>query len=600
MLPILIQSRHQGGLATGRGNDKAASTRFTRLAGVMKAFLTGLGSLGTARLATMAAVALGMLAMLAVLTLHGGGPTHMGLLYGDLDVREVGQIADALDKAHIEHELGGEDDRIMVPADQIASARLLLAKTGLPSGGTVGYEIFDRGDSLTATQFEQTINQTRALEGELTRSIRLINGVRAARVHLVLPHREPFASEQQAAQASVLLSMQGSMRLDPEGVQAVLNLVAAAVPGLKPQDIGIIDSHGNVLARAGQPTGSIGIAHNVDEMRQSTELRLARAVEEMLEPVVGIEHVRAEAAVTMDVDQVHETQESYNPDQQVLRSQQTTSDKSRNTEAEPNTSVQNNLPNANAGQSQSGSQEEKQDEVNNYEIGKTVRTVIQDQPRIARISLAVMVDGVTTTGADGKSAWRARSQAELDQLATLVKSAIGFDAKRGDTVSVISMPFSIAASDELPVRPPAGLLGLRLTRDDIMRLGQSGLLGLFLLAALLFVVRPMVLRLTGVPAIHEGANMATPHDPAIVTSLTSSSAPGPSQQVKQIAGVAPALLNAPKPDDRPSEDSMISIANIDGRLRASSIRQIVELVGKHPEESLSILRGWLGHEQEAS
>ena len=561
----------------------------------MKAFLDGLKALGTARLATMAAVALGMLAMLAVLTLHGSGTPHMALLYGDLDLREAGQIADALDKAHIQHELGGQEDRILVPADQVAAARLLLAKSGLPSGGSVGYEIFDRSDSLTATQFEQTINETRALEGELTRSIRLISGVRGARVHLVLPHREPFASEQQAAQASVLLSMAGSSRLDPEGVQAVLNLVGAAVPGLKAQNIAIIDNRGNVLARAGQPTGALGAARSVDELRQATELRLARAVEEMLEPTVGAEHVRAEAAVTIDVDQIHETQESYNPDQQVLRSTQSTIDKNRSTEAEPTTSVQNNLPNANASQTQAGSQDDKDEEVNNYEIGKTVRTVVQDQPRIARISLAVMVDGTLARGLDSKTSWQPRSQAELDQIATLVKSAIGFDAKRGDTVSVVSMPFTAPTIDDSQASA-SGLLGLHLSRDDVMHLGQSGLLGLVVLLALLFVVRPMVLRLTG-PARAGGDAM----DGALAASLGGGLAYDAVRRAAlsgpQANATGVALLAAPD-NAQDGDESMISIANIDGRLRASSIRQIVDLVGKHPEESLSILRGWLGHERE--
>ena len=566
----------------------------------MKALLEGLKALGTARLATMAAVALGMLAMLAVLTFHGGASPHMALLYGDLDIREAGQIADALDKAHIQHELGGQDDRIMVPADQVAAARLLLAKSSLPSGGSIGYEIFDRGDSLTATQFEQTINQTRAMEGELTRSIRLINGVRAARVHLVLPRREPFAAEQQAAQASVLLSMAGSNRLDPEGVQAVVNLVAAAVPGLKPQNIGVIDSRGNVLARAGQPTGALGAARSVDELRQATELRLAHAVEEMLEPTVGAEHVRAEAAVTMDVGLIHETQETYNPDQQVLRSQQTTSDKSHNTEAEPNTSVQNNLPNSNASQTQAGSQEDKQDEVSNYEIGKTVRTIVQDQPRVARISLAVMVDGTVKRGADGKPAWTARSQAELDQIATLVKSAIGFDNKRGDTVSVVSMPFTAPGTDEMP-QAPSGLFGaLHLTRDDIMKLGQSGVLGLFVLLALLFVIRPMVLRLTG-PTIASasGKSSSTSSGSDISDDLSYDAIRQAALSGPQAGGTGQALLGPPgRAQDAATDEGMVSIANIDGRLRASSIKQIVDLVGKHPEESLSILRSWLGHEQE--
>ena len=562
----------------------------------MKALLAGLKALGAARLAAMGAVGLGMLAMLAMLTLHGGGSTHMALLYGNLDMRDVGQLADALDKVHIQHELGGQNDQILVPADQVAAARLLLAKSGLPSGGSVGYEIFDRGDGLTATQFEQNINQTRALEGELTRSIRLINGVRDARVHLVLPHREPFAADQQPAQASVLLSMIGSSRLDPEGVQAVLNLVAAAVPGLKPQNIAVVDSRGDVLARAGLPTGTLGAAHSVDELRQATELRLARAVEEMLEPTLGAEHVRAEAAVTMDVDQIHEVQESYNPDQQVLRSQQTTSDKSRNTQAQQTTSVQNNLPNANAGAPQSGSQDDKQDEVSNYEIGKTVRTVVQDQPRIARISLAVMVDGTDAAGSGGKPVWKPRSQAELDQISTLVKSAIGFDAKRGDTVSVVSMPFALPGIADQPV-VAGGLLGMHLSRDDVMRLAQSGLLGILVLLSLLFVIRPMVLRLTGpVSALVDAAD-----PPAIASTSRGSLAYDAGRDgalaAHQQTGLP--LLAPPASNTGAPDDTMVSIANIDGRLKASSIRQIVDLVGKHPEESLSILRGWLGHEQEA-
>ncbi|MCQ8239234.1 flagellar basal-body MS-ring/collar protein FliF [Rhizosaccharibacter radicis] len=552
----------------------------------MKPLLAGFRTLGPARLAAMGAVALGMLAMLAVLALHGGGHARMALLYGDLDLREAGQIAEALDKAHIPHELGGSDDRIMVPADQVASARLLLAKSGLPSGGSVGYEIFDRGDGLTATQFEQNVNETRALEGELSRSIRLISGVRAARVHLVLPHREPFASEQQPAQASVLLSMNGAARLDAEGVQALVNLVAAAVPGLKPQNIAIIDNRGNVLARAGTPVGGANGAQSVDEMRQATELRLSRAVEAMLEPTLGADHVRAETAVTMNLDQLRETQESFNPDQQVLRSQQTSSDKSRSSEGQTNTSVQNNLPNANAGQNQNGSQEDKQEETNNYEIGKTVRTLVQDQPRIARITVAVMVDGTVTTVA-GKPSWQPRSKEELDRISTLVKSAIGFDAKRGDAVSVVSMPFT---ARELPApAPERGLLGLPIGRDDAIRIGQSLMLGLFTLLGLMFVVRPMVNRLVAAPAL------AVPGTPgAMLAAAGGAALPGAPGLQPAIAGPGATALPSPGSDE--ADEQMIDIAHIDGRMRASSIKQVIDLVGAHPEETLNIVRGWLAQE----
>ncbi|NPD69619.1 flagellar M-ring protein FliF [Lichenicola cladoniae] len=545
----------------------------------MNPLLEGLKALGPAKLAAMAAVAIGILTMLAVLVSQGGARPQMALLYGDLDLHEAGQMAEQLEKAHIPHELGSQDDRILVPSDQVAAARLLLAKGGLPSGGSVGYEIFDRGDNLTATQFEQTINQTRALEGELARSIRLITGVRGARVHLVLPHREPFASEQMPAQASVLLSMSGAARMDPEGVQAVLNLVSAAVPGLKPQNIAIIDNRGSVLARAGNPIAGSSAAQSVDELRQSTELRLARAVEEMLEPSLGAEHVRAEAAVTMTSDQVRETQETFDPSQQVLRSQQTVSDKNRNSDGATNTSVQNNLPNANAGQTPSGSQGDRQEETNNYEIGKTVRTLVRDQPRLTRISLAVMVDGTVSKGADGKPAWQIRSKDELDRISTLVKSAIGYDAKRGDIVTVVSMPFTVRDLPEAPA--PAGLLGLHLDREDIVHIGQNLLLGTFMLLALILVVRPMVLRLTTVPALIAGPTIggtALEAGPMLRPALS-----GPAHAT----GDDQAML---------ADQSLITLANIDGRLRAASIRQIVDLAGRHPEESLTIVRGWLAKE----
>src|SRR5262249_25760221 len=154
---------------------------------------------------------------------------------------------------------------------------MALARDGLPAGGSIGYEIFDRSDGLATTEFQQKINETRALEGELARTIRAMHGVRAVRVHLVLPRREPFAPDRQEAQASVLLTTVGVGRIDREGVQAILNLVAAAVPGLRPQNIAIVDSRGNLLARAGEPVGPAATSLSTEEVRRGTELRLSRA-----------------------------------------------------------------------------------------------------------------------------------------------------------------------------------------------------------------------------------------------------------------------------------------------------------------------------------
>lgn len=550
----------------------------------MTALLEGLKVLGAARLAAMAAVAAGMLGLLGMLMLRTPAE-HMALLYADLDPREAGQVTETLERQHVAHQIGSGGTEILVPADQVTRLRLLLAKDGLPSGGSIGYELFDRSDSLTTSQFQQSLNQARALEGELARTIRSIAGVRAARVHLVLPKREPFARERQEAQASVLLTMAGPGRMDNEGVQAILNVVAAAVPGLRPQNIAVIDSRGNVLARAGNPAGG-ATTGTAEELRHTTELRIARAVEEMLERSLGPGRVRAEATVEMDFDHVHETQERFDPDGQVARSTQAVTANSRNTEGANTVSVQNNLPNADAGTSQTGSQEQKQDETTNYEISKTVRTIVREQPQIRRISLAVLVDGAEERGADGTQTWRARTPDELERIARLVQSAVGFDQKRGDRVEIVNMHF---AGDNEPAAEPRGLFGLPLERSDLVRLAQTALLGVVALAGLLLVLRPMVLRLTAPAATAAlagpgGMPLGGPADADALLAMADGTLAG---ALPGLSGAAAAL----------EDESLVKVANIEGQLKASSIRRLAELVEKHPDESLSIVRGWMQQER---
>ena len=554
-------------------------------AGGLGAILDGFRGLGAARLAAMGVISFGMLCMLALLMFHGGNEGRMALLYGDLDMREAGQMADLLDKSHITHTISASGDQILVPEGQVAAARLLLARANLPSEGTVGDEIFDRGDTLTSSQFEQDINRTRALEGELSRSIRMIDGVRGARVHLVMPHRELFASEQQAAQASVLLTMRGRARLDPEAVQAILNLVSAAVPGLRPQAIAIIDNRGNVLVRAGNPTGNELVGNGTaDELRQTMELRLSHQVEEMLDASLGPDKVRAEANVTLDMSQTNETDESYNPDQQVLRSQQTSSNKTRNTEAQPAATVSNNLPNADAGAPPSGSTDDRQSETNNYEIGKTVRTLVQNTPRVQRISLAVLVDEVQSSDKGGKPVWTARTPDELARMAALVKSAIGFDAKRGDSVTVDTMRFTTPDAGE-PDRPAGLMSSLSLQGSDVMRLAQTGLLALAVLAVGLFVFRPMINRLS--PPAGKPLGAASTGISAGFPAVAQES----SSRTLALAGGQASHLLA-----HDNGGGTARLTHVDGAVTASALAKLAELVDRYPEESLALIRTWLSEE----
>jgi flagellar M-ring protein FliF len=560
----------------------------------MSALLEGLRALGPARLIAMATAAVSLFALLAVLAANGGsGSGRMALLYADLDPREVGQIVEQLDTQHIAHQVSVSGDRIMVPEGEVGTARVMLARQGLPTGGSVGYEIFDRSDSLTASAFQQQIDETRALEGELDRTIRLLSGVRSARVQVVLPKREPFARQEQEAQASVLLTMAGNARMDREGVQAVLNLVAAAVPGLRPKNIAVVDSRGDLLARPGDTSSEAGAAQGFEEIKRTTETRLAQAVENMLESTLGPGRVRAEAAVDLDFARVKETQQKFDPDGQVVRSSQSTTDNSKSTDAAPSVSVQNNLPNANAGTpTGAGSQDQKQEDTTNYEIGNTVHTLVRDQPEIRRISLAVLVDGQTTVDASGKSEWKPRTQEELDHIAALVRSAIGYDEKRGDKVEVVNMRFVTEAMT--PEAPHRKLLGIDISSPDMMRLAQTALFGLVGLLGLLFVLRPMVLRLTAVPAgaaaLAAGGAAAGALPAAAAAGLLALPRPDGTGQG------APTSAGAARLAAREADEAMIDLANIEGQIRASSIRRISEMVEQNPEECLAIVRSWLQKE----
>ena len=577
----------------------------------------GLRALGAARLFAMAAVAVCVAAFLAVLIARGGNPA-MTLLYGDLDMREAAQIAEQLDAQKIAHAVSPGGNAVMVAEGDVGRARLLLARQGLPSNGSVGYELFDKADGLTATQFQQQITQLRALEGELSRTIRSIAGVRAVRVHLVLPKREPFERDRQEAQASIMLTMAGSARLDREGIQAIVNLVAAAVPGLRPHNVAIVDSRGDILARAGAPVGPTAAAQGLQEVRQAIETRLARAVEDMLERTLGPGRVRAEAAVDLDAGQVRETKETFDPDGKVERSTQNVTDSSRSTEATTTVSVQNNLPNADAAGPGAGSQQQRQEETTNYEIGKTVRTLVREQPEIRRISLAVLVDGVETPGQDGKPVYAPRPQEELDRIAALVRGAIGFDEKRGDKVEIVNLRF--AAAEESQPAPVNRLFGFEFVAPDLGRLAQTGMIGLLALLGLLFVLRPMVLRLSlagETAALAGGGGMALAGAGGGGTAIAIGGPGGAGSVGAASVGGAAAGPGLPGGGALPGgermlalthdgagsrgaagmdDDTMIDVSNVEGQLRASSMRRIAELVDQHPEESLAIIRAWMQQE----
>jgi flagellar M-ring protein FliF len=291
---------------------------------------------------------------------------------------------------------------------------------------------------------------------------------------------------------------------------------------------------------------------------------------------------------------VSETNEKYDPEGQVVRSTQTGSTSNRSTESSGSSvSVQNNLPNADAGQSATGTQEQRQDETTNYEISKTVRNLVREHAQIRRISVAVLVDGVTEKAPDGALAWRARAPEEIEQMTRLVKTAIGFDQKRGDQLEIVNLRF--AGSEEPPPVEAPKLLGLPIAKSDLLTVARATVPAIVVLAMLLFILRPMIARLTTpAPAAEDtltgGAEMATGGDALM-------GAPGASGASRGGRN-ALALAEGRGGGGGGGEDDEMTVENVDGAVKATSVRRLTALVERHPEEALSIVRTWL--RQEAS
>ena len=544
----------------------------------MNGILQTLRNLGAVRLAAIALALAGTAVFFVVMT-HRIAAADMGLLFSGLDPKDSGQIIQKLDSLNVPYELRAQGAQILVPSDQVTKLRMQLAEQGMPRGGSIGYEIFDKPDSFGPSQFVENINKVRALEGELERTIGSLSVVQSARVHLVLPQRELFSRERQDASASVVVRQRSAERLSHNQIAAIQHLVASAVPGLTTNRVSIVDADGNLLARGDGGTNDPLSTSNTEEMRINYENRLSRSVEELLDRTVGPGKSRVDVRADMNFDRITTNSESYDPDGQVVRSTQTTNQSDSSSGSNNAVSVTTNLPNGqvppNPG---TQSRSSRNEETVNYEISKTVKSQIREQGTVQRLSVAVLVDGTTSVGADGKKSYQARSNDEMKLLSTLVRSAIGYDEKRGDTVEVVNMPF--AGIEEPPAASaPWNVMGLE--KADLIRLSETGVIAIVGILVLLLVVRPMVIRFM------ESAALA-PAAAGAAAGLLPSIPPQGALPMPDAAAAA-ALTRV----QTPGVAEMIDIGQVEGRVAASSMKKIGEIVEKHPEEAVAIMRSWM-------
>lgn len=541
------------------------------------------------RLAVVGVVFLGLIGFFIFIVGKLTNPSTK-LLYSGLDRGDSQKIGQQIQSMGIVYELKQNGSQIFVDAGKFDQVLINLADQGLPGGGAIGYEIFDNQESLGSTNFMQNVNLVRALEGELARTIKTIGSIRDARVHLVLAKRELFSREKQEPSASVVLTMKGAQRLSTEQVNAVQHLIATAVPGLSPTKISVVDNKGKLLAAGGEEGegGAGSMAAKVDDRRRSFETRMGRTIEELLERTVGFGKVRAEVHADMDFDRISTQEEDFNPDGQVPRSTQTieTASNSKDAEGTPAVSVGTNLPDANEQSSDSASStaaETRTEETTNFEISKKVTSHVREMGITKRLSVAVLIDGRRGPEEDenGDPKYQPRNDAEMELLSTLVRGAIGFNADRGDTVEVINMEFA----DFRPPEEPLDLVFMNFSKNDIFKFAEMLVMIIIVLLVILLVVRPLVSR--------------------ALESIPTAQAMGEQLLADHTGGGAPALAGpgggVPAPSDSVPEEEqfeeLIDIDRVEGRVKASSVKKVGEIVDKHPEEALSIVRAWMYQEQ---
>lgn len=595
----------------------------------MQNLINNLMQLGQKRLMILGGVALGMIVAL-LLGVSAITTPNYATLYQNLSPATATSVEATLANAGFDARMSEDGQSVMVPANHVARARMVLAETGIPIEGDPGWELFDENSGLAMNTFMQRVNRLRAMEGELARSIQTLEGVQSARVHLVLPEREAFSRERPNPRASVIVRAVPGRTLNRKQASAIRNLVASSVAELDLGRVTVLSASGEViLAESTEGDGS----SSIQSSQSAIEERLAQEVRNMLTARVGAGNARVRVNVELTNSREVVVEQSFNPDQQVVRS--TKSDVEERAGVENSgggVGVENNIPAAlqdGPGGSGTRSSQSRTGETVEYEIGNTRREIIREAGEVKRISVAVLVNGIYNVE-DSEVVYQERDTAEIERLTELVKTAVGFDAGRGDDVSVDSlrfMDYSMEVGDPISMS-----IGDQIAQNIVSIL--RGLLGLVVVALVMILgVRPALRTLLEkptpeLPAAERAAVLTGPDgEPLPLQTPDGAEVLPPETQTGQddVASTAPKLAtgteeqkperelpntlkldpNAPgitsifdlDNDDGPHE--YIETLGVRGNLIKARVEAIQNMAEEKPEDVLRVLRTWLRAEAEA-
>ncbi len=405
----------------------------------------------TQKISIGAVLAVALAVIVAVVA--GSTAVEDSFLFTNLSAEDSAMIVEELKKEKIPYTLQSGGSAITVPKDKVLDLRLKMASAGLPRGGGVGYEIFDKQDVTTLTRFTEHVNMVRALQGELSRTITNLSPIKAARVHIVLPKESMFVEDQKEPSASVMVTLYKGRALSQRHVSSILHLVSSSIEGMRPDKVSIVDSSGNVLSGADDELE--GLSGKKLAYKRKVERRLEGNIMKLLNPVIGEGKSRVTVNTDMDFDRGVREEERYNPNVTAVRSETKTEESKISTKGQPGglAGAQANLP-GRAGQATNqagGSQSNLEKSTTNFEINKTVRKVRENVGSVKKVAVSVVLDGKEIVENEETKIVPLGDE-ELKRIEELVKTAIGFDAARGDQVVVTSIPFApVTAPAEVPV-----------------------------------------------------------------------------------------------------------------------------------------------------
>lgn len=550
-----------------------------------------LGALVTEYLGPNALRQLGLIIGLAAAVAAGVGlfmwaqePVYRAL-FADLPAEDVTAVRQALDGAGVPYRTG-PGAGIEVPADRLDEARLMLAEQGLPNAGGVGFESLREDQGFGTSRFMENARFQRALETELARTITSLDAVGEARVHLAIPERSVFLRDRQAPRASVTVGLHRGRSLTDRQVNAIAQMVSSAVPDLALDNVAVVDQRGRLLTGMGEDDGMQGTGEQL-AMRQRIEDAYARRIQDLLTPIVGEGSVRAEVSARLDFSEVESTEEVYDPESQVLRSEQTREQRSdRGSVAMGIPGALSNQPpgagvlgdpeadaageeaedGAGAGEEGDGNAlvDASSSATRNYEINRTVRHVRTPSGAIERLSVAVLLDQPTTTNDAGETVAAPLEPERLEEITALVREAVGFDEGRGDSVNVVSTEFQ-------PLETPAPVPTPFWEQPWLWQAGKLLLAGVLGLLLIVMVLRPLVNGLLG--RDRRGRSLAA----ARQQRPSQNEAGAETDPSRQLTG----------PDSQPRQ--------LPGNSRdyEEQLQAAREVVSKEPAVAANVVKGWL-------